>query len=115
MGKETFRTHKDLLVWQRALCLAESIYVATRSFPVEERYGLSLQMRRAAVSIISNIAEGAGRRTRAEYLNFLHIARGSWAELDSQLILAVRLSFGAGQLEAIQREIERVGPGLSQR
>ena len=107
-----FPAHKNLDVWKRALVLAEETYVATRAFPSEERYGLSAQMRRAAVSVLSNISEGAARRTRAEYIHFLHIARGSLAELDAQLALAERLSFSAG-LTALSTEILRVGQLLN--
>lgn len=85
--------HKRLEVWQRALVLAEATYSVTQTFPPEERYGLSAQMRRAAVSVLSNISEGAARRTRPEYVHFLHVARGSLAELDAQLELAIRLGF----------------------
>jgi len=74
------------------MLLAEIVYRVTRSFPADERFGLVSQMRRAAVSVPSNIAEGAARRTSAEYLNFLHIARGSLAELETQSTLALRLS-----------------------
>jgi four helix bundle protein len=108
----TIWTHKDLDVWQQSLVLAEVTYRTTRLFPVEERYGLAGQMRRAAVSVLSNIAEGAARRTRPDFLNFLHIARGSLAELDAQTTLAVRLSF-AGELDDLQMSIQRVGQMLN--
>jgi four helix bundle protein len=85
--------HKKLDVWQCALVLAEATYSVTQAFPSQERYGLSAQMRRAAVSVLSNISEGAARRTRAEYVHFLHVVRGSLAELDAQLELAIRLGF----------------------
>jgi four helix bundle protein len=105
--------HKDLDVWKRSLTLAETTYVATREFPAEERYGLCVQMRRAAVSVLSNISEGAARRTRADYVHFLHIARGSLAELDAQLALAARLKFGGARLADLGTEIERVGQLLN--
>jgi four helix bundle protein len=85
--------HKKLDVWQRALALAEATYSVTKAFPSEERYGLTAQMRRAAVSVLSNISEGAARRTTPEYVHFLHVARGSLSELDAQLELAIRLGF----------------------
>jgi four helix bundle protein len=82
------RTHKDLLVWQESIALAERVYVLTRAFPPEERFGLTAQTRRAAVSISSNIAEGAARASSREYANYLSIARASWAELDTQALYA---------------------------
>jgi four helix bundle protein len=71
-------THKDLDAWQQALDLAESTYRITAGFPSSERFGLVVQMRRAAVSVLSNIAEGAARQTRPDFLRFLHIARARW-------------------------------------
>src|SRR5262245_37406876 len=101
-------THKDLDAWQRALVLAELIYRASKSFPSEEKFGLSSQMRRAAVSILSNIAEGAARHTRPEFLHYLYVARGSLAELDAQVTLAVRLNL-CSEADDIEREVQRVG------
>jgi four helix bundle protein len=98
MGVETMVSHsavksyRDLLVWQKAMLLAEAVYVATRELPKEEVYGLTAQMRRAAVSVVSNIVEGQARQTRGEFLQFLGHARGSLAELETQIILAARLS-----------------------
>jgi four helix bundle protein len=86
---------KGLLVWQRAIALCTSVYKLTAGFPAEERFGLTSQMRRASVSIASNIAEGYGRPTRGEYLQFLGHARGSICELQTQLVIAKELSFGA--------------------
>jgi four helix bundle protein len=79
--------------------LAQKIYVVTETFPAKETYGLTSQMRRSAVSIPSNIAEGAARRTRKEYLQFLLIARGSLSELETQLELAHRLNFVVGSTD----------------
>jgi four helix bundle protein len=87
------KTHKDLLVWQKAMDFVIDVYNATKSFPANELYGLTNQIRRSAVSIPSNIAEGAARQTDKEFLQFLHIARGSLAELETQLILAGRLNY----------------------
>jgi four helix bundle protein len=87
-------TYRDLKVWQRSIDLAEEIYRLTAAFPASEVYGLSSQMRRAAVSIASNIAEGWGRRSRREYSKFVLIARGSNDELQTQLVIAARLGFG---------------------
>ena len=87
------RGFKDLKVWQRACDLVAEVYRLTTSFPDREVYGLTSQMRRAAVSVPANIAEGAGRGGRKEFLHFLHIARGSLAELETLLELARRLDF----------------------
>src|SRR5580704_883837 len=87
----TVRSYRDLIVWQKSLELAEAVYTATKSFPKEEIYGLTSQMRRAAVSVASNIAEGHSRQTRGEFLQFLGMSRGSLAELQTQAILAARL------------------------
>jgi len=86
---------KDLVVWQRAVQLSTEIYRLTASFPSAEQFGLMNQMRRASVSIASNIAEGYGRTTKGEYLQFLGHARGSNCELQTQLIIAKTLGFGA--------------------
>ena|SRR5690348_3576883 len=80
--------HYGLEVWQEAMRLAREIYRASAHFPADERFGLTAQIRRAAVSVASNIAEGAGRGSKAEYSRFLLIARGSLMELDTQLWLA---------------------------
>ncbi len=80
-------THKELLVWQKSISLVKKIYQETKSFPREELMGITAQMRRAAVSIPSNIAEGYGRESDKELLHFLYIALGSAAELDTQLIV----------------------------
>jgi four helix bundle protein len=93
IGDSRQRPHERLDVWQDAMALVESIYRLTADFPDHERFGLVSQMRRAAVSIPSNIAEGAARRSTAEYLRFLSIARGSLAELDTQINIALRLGF----------------------
>ena len=90
MKGNNFRT---LDVWQKARLLARDVYRVTQSFPPDERFGLTAQMRRAAISIISNIAEGKGRRTNADYRAFLIIARGSAFELDAQTIIAFDLEF----------------------
>ncbi len=83
--------YRDLLVWRLAMDLAQQVYEVTRTFPRQEIYGLTSQMRRAAVSIPSNIAEGSGRATRADYLHFLRIAKGSLRELETQIELAQRI------------------------
>jgi len=90
---QSTQNYKDLVVWQKGIELAKIIYQLTATFPQEERFGLISQMRRAAVSIPSNIAEGQARRTTPEFIQFISHAEGSAAELDTQLILAVELQF----------------------
>lgn len=84
--------YKELVAWQKAKELAKEVYQLTANFPESERYGLTGQIRRAAVSIPSNIAEGQGRLTKGEFRHFLGIARGSLYELETQLILATEMS-----------------------
>lgn len=86
--------HKDLIVWQKSVRLAVIIYQLTDNFPKTEVYGLTSQMRRAAVSIPSNIAEGRRRGSAKDFRNFLLIAFGSGAELETQIVIAKELSFG---------------------
>jgi len=98
MGK----SHEQLEAWKFAMQLVKAVYQMTSDYPTEERYGLAQQMRRAAVSIPSNIAEGAGRNGAKEFLNFVGISRGSLAELETQLQLAVMLGFAAPDHPAIE-------------
>lgn len=87
------KPHKKLDVWNLSMEIVEKIYKTTSSFPSHERYGLTSQIRRAAVSVPSNIAEGAARQTPKELINFLHIAQGSLSELDTHLDIAKNLDF----------------------
>jgi len=89
------QSFKDLSVWQRAVQLTIEIYKLTNGFPSSERFGLTNQLRRASVSVASNIAEGYGRSTKGEYLQFLGHARGSISEVETQLVIARALNFGA--------------------
>jgi four helix bundle protein len=91
--KTSTRSYKDLVVWQKGIALAKVVYRITRGFPTEEKFGLVAQMRRAAVSIPSNIAEGQARHTTGEFVQFISHAEGSLAELDTQLILSLELQF----------------------
>lgn len=100
------RPHERLDVWCDAMALVESIYRLTTPFPESERLGLSMQLRRAAVSVPSNIAEGAARRSTAEYLRFLSMARGSLAEISTQLEIARRLGYTDSQ-DAIGELVDR--------
>ena len=86
-------THKDLEVWKISMDFVVDVYKLTQFFPNDEKFGLTSQLRRAAVSIPSNIAEGAARKGAKEYIQFLYIALGSIAELDTQLIIAERLGY----------------------
>jgi len=106
------RKHHDLLVWQEAMAFVRDIYRATDGFPGHEVYGLTSQMRRAAVSVPSNIAEGAGRTSRAEFLRFLSIARGSLCELETQVLLAEDLGYfhdGSSLFDRIERVFSLLG------
>lgn len=87
------RGHKDLEVWKKSMSFVTTVYKLTQGFPKEEIYGLSNQMRRAAVSVPSNIAEGAARASVKEFIQFLHIALGSLSELETQIMIAGNLGF----------------------
>ena len=97
-------SHKDLKVWQESMTLVENIYKITSEFPKEEMYGLTSQIKRASISVPSNIAEGAGRKSNVEFMRFLYIALGSLSELETQLEIAVRLSFTSHN-ESIEKQI----------
>jgi four helix bundle protein len=100
------KPHKKLNVWQVAMKVAQMVYNLTSTFPVDERFGLVAQMRRAAVSIPCNIAEGAGRQGKKEFRNFLSMAQGSLSELDTQLELSVLLGYlGKDDLEKITSQL----------
>ncbi|MBM3499407.1 MAG: four helix bundle protein [Armatimonadetes bacterium] len=110
------RDVKQLKVWQRAIELCEDVYGCTARFPAAERLGLSAQMRRAAASMPSNLAEGYGRGSRKDYRHFACIARGSAGELETQAIIASRIGFIAPQdshrLVSSIREVVRMLDGL---
>lgn len=110
------RSFRDLIAWQRGMKLARLVYIETRRLPREERFGLTSQMRRAAVSAPANIAEGYGRERLADYLKHLRIARGSLFELGTHLDLAreVGLLTPSEELLSILGETERVLQGLIQ-
>lgn len=97
----TIRDYRDLRVWQLGMELAVSIYKCTEQFPSDERFGLTNQLRRAAVSVPSNIAEGNARNSTADYLRFLRLSRGSLAEIDTQLLLARRLDYLDDQVSGV--------------
>lgn len=92
-GMITVKDYKELEVWQKAVDLATSLYEVTRGFPDTEKFGLVVQVRRAATSVPANIAEGWGRGSTREYVQFLHVARGSLLELETHLIIAQKLAY----------------------
>jgi len=103
------KNYKELKVWQKAYRLCLEIYRVTRNFPREEIYGLTSQIRRAAVSVPSNIAEGYGRQTTREYIQSLYIAYGSNCELETQILLSGDLGYIEAQnFERLQREVEDI-------
>jgi four helix bundle protein len=101
------RSHRNLKVWQESISLVEGVYRLTATFPKEELYGLTSQMRRAATSVPANIAEGAARKGTRELLQFLSIATGSLSELDTHLEVAIRLKL-THQIPELQEQIDRV-------
>lgn len=107
------RSYKDLEVWQTAMEVAEISYRTTAKFPREEIYGLTTQVRRAAVSVAANIAEGYGRETTASFVQFLRIAQGSVKELETHLMLCSRIELAkAEDLERLLQKCERVSKML---
>ena len=101
--------YKELKGWQKSVDLAVKIYESTKDFPREEIYGLTSQIRRSAVSIPSNIAEGAGRNSKKDFNNFLGISNGSICELETQLIIANRITFmNIITLESLQNDIVEI-------
>ena len=103
------KSYQDLIAWRESISLIKHVYTVTTAFPREEVYGLTSQLRRAAVSIASNIAEGYGRRTSGEFLQFLCHARGSLCEVETQLIIARELGYIAVEpQQQLTREIGRL-------
>ena len=104
------RNYTDLLAWQRAMDLVESLYKITKEFPREELFGLTSQLRRAAVSIPANIAEGQGRNSRGDFRRFLSMAHGSLREIETHIHIAARLGYiNQGQKETILSQCGEVG------
>jgi four helix bundle protein len=110
------KPHKRLNVWKQAVELSLLIYQATEKFPCEERYSITDQMRRAATSIATNIAEGAARKSKREFARFLHMAQGSLSELDTQLEIVKRLGYVQEEswrmLDARMNEVDKMLSGL---
>ena len=113
------KTHRDLLIWQKSMLLVTEIYRKSHQFPNNEQYGLTSQIRRAAVSIPSNIAEGFGRQSTGDYIRFLNIAVGSLFEVQTQIEIALNLSFiQESEFTVIfesTREIDRMMSSLIQK
>ncbi|MFU8847960.1 MAG: four helix bundle protein [Opitutales bacterium] len=108
------QSFKDLIAWQEAMNLVELVYRETKTFPKEELFGLTSQTRRSAVSIPANIAEGYGRESRKEYLQFLAIARGSLTELETHLLIATRVNYLAPEtMNKLQPQLTSVGKLLT--
>jgi len=111
-------SYKDLIVWQKAVTMVTEVYRATQPFPREETYGLTSQLRRSAVSVASNIAEGQGRISKAEFRQFLGMARGSLIEMETQIVIASNLGYIsheiADRLAAKSGEVSRLPHGLMQ-
>jgi four helix bundle protein len=104
------RSYRDLKVWSKGVDLIVAIYEATADFPPDERFGLTSQMRRAAVSVVANVAEGWGRAYRREYFHHISIARGSLTELEALLLVSVRPGFISRRLSAHHwRNIDELG------
>ena len=111
------QNYRDLIAWQKAMDLVEHVYAATKAFPGDERYGLTMQLRRAVVSVPSNIAEGQGRRSRNEFVHFLSVAHGSLREVETQLLIAVRLGYLRREVSTpvleLSDEVGRLVSGLA--
>lgn len=114
MEKQTVTTYKDLIVWQKGIELVNEIYVVTRIFPKEEMFGLTNQLRRAAISIPANIAEGWGRSSTKNYVQFIKISLGSLFELETLIIIAKDQNYLEEQImNKISVEITEIGKMLN--
>ena len=116
MGNE-IKTFRDLIAWQKAMTLCRRVYELTGRFPDTERFGLIAQLRRSAVSVPSNIAEGYGRRRKQDYVRFLDVAYGSLCEVETQLILSCELELApaakVAECVSVLREVDRVLSALT--
>jgi S23 ribosomal protein. len=107
-------SYKELKVWQKGIHLVKDIYKVTDAFPKGEHFGLVDQLRRASISIPSNIAEGNGRHSRGDYIHYLHIARGSCYEMETQVIISKELGFlDEAQYQSLSTQIDEVGRMLN--
>jgi four helix bundle protein len=110
------KPHKKLDVWLKSINLVQNIYEITKSFPKAEDYGLTSQIRRSAISIPANIAEGAARQTKKEFIQFLHMAQGSLSELDTHMEIALRLDYvqksSIDEISVTMNDIDKMTSGL---
>jgi four helix bundle protein len=110
------KPHKNLDVWKKSIDLVQQIYELTKTFPKNEDYSLTSQMRRSATSVPSNIAEGAARQTKKEFMQFLHMAQGSLSELDTQIEIAKRLGYvkenHSSEIALLMQDIDKMLTGL---
>jgi len=107
------KSYRDLQVWQKAVDLAETVFKATENFPQREHFGLAAQIRKSTVSIASNIAEGSGRHTDKEFKHFLIMARGSTAELQTQMLIAMRVGYlGKDVYMTLSTQLNEIGKML---
>ena len=103
------KTHKDLIVWQKGVTFVTDIYKYSKSLPDDEKFGIISQLRRAAVSVPTNIAEGAARHSRKEYIQFLYISLGSASEIDTLLIIVENLKYTEGnELSKLQQQTNEI-------
>jgi four helix bundle protein len=110
MDTATCKSHSDLVAWQKAMDLAVEVHRVSDTMPRHERFGLVSQLRRAAVSVPSNIAEGSARRTTRDFIAFLHVARGSIAAMETQMLLAQRVGYlSEQQVDSIMSRLAEVG------
>jgi len=113
-GKMKVKNYQELIAWQKAMDLVEDVYRASRTFPREEIYALTSQIRRAAVSVPSNIAEGQGRRTTLDFLRHLSIAYGSLREVETQILIAGRLRYlNSATIDQVMRRAGELGKLLN--
>lgn len=107
------KTHKDLKVWQESIDFVSDIYAMTSNYPNEEQFGLISQLRRASVSIPSNIAEGASRHSKKEFIRFLYIARSSASEIETQLIISRKLGYLNTEDDIVEQQLVRIAKMLT--
>jgi four helix bundle protein len=113
MSNNEIRSYRDLKVWQKGMDIAELCYLMTKSFPKDEIYGIISQIRRASVSVPANIAEGYGRDSKGEYVHFLKIAQGSLKELETHILLSIRVNLTTSEeANQILGECESLGKML---